>query len=550
MTEEVSLSLDETNKVRISLGLKPIIPKKESSDAEKEAFDNRPSPKSASVSDSRAQASRFIQDDRIQKLRRKLTQLRGPNVALGKDRIEGIEEDWLEKIGTKSARKPVKITYEEEEEEMPLLKVSHDMPDFSGGKGIVLTLKENDIQVEEEDVLENENYVHNVEEAKRVELRQMNRDRKRMRKKLQISSADIDVDEEVENGAVLLIGAEMKPLGDAKPQEHLEDHSGQVKVAFESDGAEESDTGDYKPVTIKKRKRNANGRSKSERIELPSRKEPVKLVDEDGDADDLEEDFHVPPIKVSRPGPKSATPEAIASEIKREKLEREQRLASIAQMSNGLIIDEKTTFLDSLRSNLIEESELQESANEEVETNIPAPLPDSKPDSKPATEAVKEAQDVNRAPDFYDGLASTLNFLRDKSVLQGPTSAPSKTTTPTPFRHNQEVQEIRQQISGRADIEHTNYSPEELEAIKTYEDEQVARHVNRLQNRRLEDYNPDVKLVHKDEKGNHLTTKEAYKRLSQRFHGTKSNKKKTDKMQAKIEARKRGRQDPRVQDLL
>lgn len=550
MTEEVSLSLDETNKVRISLGLKPIIPKKESSDAEKEAFDNRPSPKSASVSDSRAQASRFIQDDRIQKLRRKLTQLRGPNVALGKDRIEGIEEDWLEKIGTKSARKPVKITYEEEEEEMPLLKVSHDMPDFSGGKGIVLTLKENDIQVEEEDVLENENYVHNVEEAKRVELRQMNRDRKRMRKKLQISSADIDVDEEVENGAVLLIGAETKPLGDAKPQEHLEDHSGQVKVAFESDGAEESDTGDYKPVTIKKRKRNANGRSKSERIELPSRKEPVKLVDEDGDADDLEEDFHVPPIKVSRPGPKSATPEAIASEIKREKLEREQRLASIAQMSNGLIIDEKTTFLDSLRSNLIEESELQESANEEVETNIPAPLPDSKPDSKPATEAVKEAQDVNRAPDFYDGLASTLNFLRDKSVLQGPTSAPSKTTTPTPFRHNQEVQEIRQQISGRADIEHTNYSPEELEAIKTYEDEQVARHVNRLQNRRLEDYNPDVKLVHKDEKGNHLTTKEAYKRLSQRFHGTKSNKKKTDKMQAKIEARKRGRQDPRVQDLL
>lgn len=550
MTEEVSLSLDETNKVRISLGLKPIIPKKESSDAEKKAFDNRPSPKSASVSDSRAQASRFIQDDRIQILRRKLTQLRGPNVALGKDRIEGIEEDWLEKIGTKSARKPVKITYEEEEEEMPLLKVSHDMPDFSGGKGIVLTLKENDIQVEEEDVLENENYVHNVEEAKRVELRQMNRDRKRMRKKLQISSADIDADEEVENGAVLLIGAETKPLGDARPQEHLEDHGGQVKVAFESDGAEESDTGDYKPVTIKKRKRNANGRSKSERIELPSRKEPVKLVDEDGDADDLEEDFHVPPIKVSRPGPKSATPEAIASEIKREKLEREQRLASIAQMSNGLIIDEKTTFLDSLRSNLIEESELQESANEEVETNIPAPLPDSKPDSKPATEAVKEAQDVNRAPDFYDGLASTLNFLRDKSVLQGPTSAPSKTTTPTPFRHNQEVQEIRQQISGRADIEHTNYSPEELEAIKTYEDEQVARHVNRLQNRRLEDYNPDVKLVHKDEKGNHLTTKEAYKRLSQRFHGTKSNKKKTDKMQAKIEARKRGRQDPRVQDLL
>lgn len=536
MSDEISLSLEETNKVRLSLGLKPIPAKEDKRYVERQAAD-----KVAPATGLEGRSSHFIQDDKIQMLRKKLTQLRGP-ISLQGERKDDTKKDWLDQIGkNKSAKKAVKITYDVEEDEMPLLRVSHKMPEVASGKGMILTLKENDIHAEDEDVLENENLVHDNEDAKRVELRKMNRDRKRLRKKLHVSSADIEADEEEESSSVLLVGAETNFSKEFELNKPFEDESGKVKVTFHNNDSDESDIGDYKTVTIKKRKKNhTNGRSKNGRIALPNRIEHVKLVDED--ADDLEDDLYMPLAKKSRLESRPVKPEVLASEIKREKLEREQRKANIAQMSKGMIIDEGVTFLDSLKSNLVEKDDFQQSTITSDQSKRSEPSEITNPTAEMATKT------SNGTPDFYNGLASTLNFLLDKNVLQP--SEDGSTSKPAPFDHSKQVQEIRKRITGKTHIDHASYTAKELEEIKKYEDEQVAYHVNKVQNQRLEDYNPDVQLVYKDEKGNQLTTKEAYKKISQKFHGTKSNKKKLEKAQAKIESRKQTRQEPSVFDLL
>lgn len=539
MSEEISLSLEETNKLRISLGLKPIPLEDGAGTGGETAVEDQPSPQNSVDTAVNRDSAHFIEDDRVQLLRKRISRLRG-TLQSNKEESSVEAKDWLDQIGKKKTRKPLKLNYDndEEDDDLPLLRVSHDISQVNSGKDMILTLKENDIHGEEEDVLENENHVQDRKDAKRVELRQMNRDRKRMRKKIQVSSADIAaVDSAAEQdgkGSVLLIGAQTSMPDDGKPSATPEDYKDKVKVVFDASDSDEPEATDYKPVAIKRRKVNkANSRNK---ITLPSRREAVKFEDEEDDGDEL----FVPAVSTVRAGPKPATPEEMALAIKREKLEREQRVSAVTGNSGGLLIDEKSTILDSLEAIASDGDETKESVQ-----NLKPSAFSKHAETEP--EAPDSSSGADNRPDFYTGLASTLNFLQDKNLLQ---AVKGTSTTPSRFNHNKEIQEVRQQIEQKARIDHASYTAKELEEIKKFEDEQVARHVNILQKQRLQDYNPDVQLVYKDEKGNELTTKEAYKRISQKFHGTKSNKKKLEKAQAKIEARNRLGNEPNVFDIM
>ena len=60
---------------------------------------------------------------------------------------------------------------------------------------------------------------------------------------------------------------------------------------------------------------------------------------------------------------------------------------------------------------------------------------------------------------------------------------------------------------------------------------------NKSSEDKLKNYNPEIKLVYKNKNGDILTAKEEYKRLSQAYHGTKSNKRKLAKAKLKIQER-------------
>lgn len=548
MTEVTTLSLEETNELRKKLGLKPI------------PVNDKDSFTSDGASDESVDLKSNLPDkERIHFLRKKIAKLNDDRSLTrfeDEKNVDLSKEDWLKQIGNvpnkTSARKPVKISYEEDDDELPLLKLTHDVKDIATSKGTILTLKENDIHSGDNDVLESENLVHDKEDAKRVQLREMNRDRRRMRKKLQVSSAEIEASEKVDDNSVLLIGAESSLKNNVNVDKGAEAPDGKIKVTFndfEDDAG--SDSGDFKSVKIKKRKKNAaSGRVKNNGIQLPAKIEAVKLMDNDLSLGDQDEDFYVPTnsVKKSKLKSKIKTPEEVALEIKREKAERDERAAKVAQTQKGIkkvIIDEGRTFLESLKSNLIDDGKPSE-ADPTIVTHATS---NTTTNTEKVTSETKEVKE----PDFYDGLASTLQFLQGRNVLpkaQNIRSSVQDTNVRVVPEQHEEVSKIRQRIAEELYNGDTRYTAKELEEIKKYEEKQIAKHVNELQSSKLQAYNPEVNLVYKDENGNQLTTKEAYKKLSQKFHGTKSNKKKQAKAQSKIEARKRQAREANFFEML
>lgn len=577
MADAVSLSLEETNEIRKKLGLKPIRTEVQKSDksANKEAGStheiNISSSSKNSTSDGHAVSSlenhQLIDGDKINFLRKKLAQLNGrihgaPRLNDVHNNGESENGDWLNKVGEKKYSKPansVQMNYEDEED-LPLLKLSHKMTDIAPGKDVILTLKESAINDDEvdNDVLENEKLSHEKEDAKKLQLRQMNKDRRRKRMKLQISSVDIEAEEVQDDGSVLLIGAERNVSDEGVGEEPAEEHKGKVKVVFNNNNqinSDSSETGDFKPIKIKKRKkRDTTSASKNKRVKLPSEMERVNLVDEDYSLEDVENEFEIPKNTLKRSTLKSVlkTPEQIASEIRKEKYEKQQRAMDIAHLKNlskGLVVDEGFTFLESLKSNLVdrETDKLNKEAEKEISErhDLAAAMQTDLHPGHFKNEADNPLSTIaQREPDFYDGLASTLRFLQDKNVL------PSKESASTPsyndgneraesiaLSKSVEVRKIRERIAAEVSKNAVKYSKDELERIKQYEEDEIMKKMNKIQSQELQGYNPQVQLVYKDEKGNQLTTKEAYKKLSQKFHGTKSNKKKLAKFQSKVELR-------------
>lgn len=536
MSQEISLSLEETNKLRASLGLKLIEPESKQDDdkgtGNTKLEDTPPA----------EEEPQFIDHDKAYALRKKLATLRkGAGMGLSNNDNESSSQgDWLSRIGSK----PVKISFDEDVDEevddMPLMKVSHKIEEIAGEKDMILTLKESSVlaeQDDDEDALENENLTHDKEQAKNIHLRQVNKDRRRMKKKLQVSSAEIQEDEDTQDdGSMLVIGAAKRY--DTEPKETESKHTqGKLKVSFKGADSDESDGGDFKPVQIKKRKRKGTGSRIKSSITLPSQIKEVKLRNYDLNDEGLEEDLFVS-VKRTRLRSETSTPEDLAAQLSKEKQEREERAARVAKSSDNLVIDESTRFLESLKNTVLEPTERpEETPSDELHTET----------TKTITEPVPEVQ---REPDFYNGLASTLSFVKQSNVLPKLQSIPSKTSNPITPDYDKEAQKIRQRSRNKMGQDRSQYSAKELEEIERYQDDQIARHVNKLQSQRLQDYDPEVKLDYRDEKGNQLTTKEAYKKLSQKFHGTRSNQKKQAKAQSRIEARKAQQQNASVFDVL
>ncbi|QLL34740.1 hypothetical protein HG536_0H01150 [Torulaspora globosa] len=546
MPDEISLSLEETNKIRASLGLKAIAPANDQDNGSYEGID-KILPKRASSTVERSEGPRFIENDKIHMLRRKLAALKD---ASGLSRSAGNDEsssqgDWLSRIGSK----PVKISFDEdgdeEGDELPLVRVSHKVEDIADPKGVILTLKENSVLADGDDTLEAENLVQEREEAKRIHMSQMNKNRRRMRRKIQVSSAEIELQEEAENEDNILA------IGVAKNYNSTSDepepkHSGKLKVSFSGTDSDASDGGDFKPVQIKKRKKNGTGaRTKAKSITLPPRIQPVELKNHDLDFEDLEQDLFVPfnSVKRSKLLSEVATPEELAAQIAKEKREREQKIAQVAEASDNLIIDEGTRFLESLRTAILEKPAHPDSADVQEDVGLQ--------ESAPTTvETSKKWRDDREAPDFYEGLASTLNFIRERNVLPKLQSLTSDSSKPAIPNYQKEARKIRERNNSQMRQDKTQYTAKELEEIENYQDEQIARRISELQAKTLQDYDPEVKLQYKDESGNQLTTKEAYKKLSQKFHGTRSNQRKQAKAQSRIEARKTQQQKSSVFDVL
>lgn len=560
MTSEISLSLEETNKLRVQLGLKPIIKKKVTTTEEKEDKAVKNEDDISFISKNNARMLRA----RLNKMNQRLSNGSSSNVNINDD-----DNDWLNQVNQKKVRvntNKIRVSHEEDEEDdveddLPIMEVAHDVRTIVQGKPTILTLKETSINDDNDeegdsvdgngDVLVNEDYVIQEEITKNLKLKTMNKNRRRQKMNLQVGSKDIEETESaiksnkkdtVVVGAEIQLSEEQDELMKDAPDVNAE---GKIRIKFdeeeENDEDEEDDMTDFKPVKIKKRKKKDNhkdsSRKRRQMVKLPTSIKSINLGSEDEDEDEDEESFEnriniIPQRKrnglssVRKMGINSNSnedeyEEDIALIIAKSKFEKEQRIQKLSKSKDlyeqGLTIDETTNFFDSLNSNILAPRVIE---SREANDNIVMPqnIEKSSPsddvskdlhssnteDIVPHSQKIDEPPPKKIQPNFYNGLASTLNFLKDNDML------PTK------------------QVSTGDNDNDTKMRNEQKDTSKN-----ISSPIS------LADYNPEIKLEYKDAKGNKLTSKEAYKKLSQKFHGTKSNKKKQMKFEQKVAERNR-----------
>lgn len=584
MAEEVSLSLTETNEIRRKLGLKPI----QDEDSNVKQIQNTSSMSLEETNKLRIQAgltpismvndvkvsgmnhtsSLFIEGDKIQRLRRRLNQVNEKLEAFTKAPLltdkDDTSEDWLAGIGKeKHISKPVgkiKLKYEEEIDDagdLPTLKLSHKMNELSSGKDIFLTLKEADINAaSDDDVLEDLDLTQQNQTAKNIKLQQMNKERKRKKITLNVSSKNIeeqDNDYNEDPDAFIMVGGKTD-IRKPEPPKISNQHDGKTKVNFTNSGTDTDDGGDYKPVKIKKRARKDKAVSQSKRTKpiTFSKIAKVNLVDEDEEDDLTGNVIKIKSNNSENTRIESRSSDDIALEIQKERMEREIREKEVSKLRNvrsGLVLDENTSFLNSLNASDFEKNHINNNTEfSDNEDSLSINQIDFKTvdanSGKGQFENVTKSVESN--VDFYGGLASMVNYMKDQNMTSEKMKSPTTDISNNELlvlKEKVEVRKIRESIDREAKIEEERYNKDELEKINQYKNRQILNKIRNIQDEKLRDYNPEVQLTYKDDEGNVLTTKEAYKKLSQKFHGTKSNAKKQQKFKNRVQARGRETQD-------
>lgn len=559
MAHEISLSLEETNKLRLSLGLKPINAKaddkKDVSRTQDKENKREPNDKSEGAgADSHGyERSAFI-DDKVSKLRwnlkRAKSKISSPVTLVDKDdAADG--QDWLTSVGTrKKSKRTLDKVYDEQEEasqDVELgMKVSHRMSDFSGRRNVILTLQEANVDAEDkEDVLVDEGVTQDLQQAKRLELKRMNQDRKRKG----VGANFVSENEDQEATSLRLVNGKIVDEETLTLQQEPEaSQDNRIKASIEPSASEDEErqTTDFAPIKIKKRKKLKSSSLSQKRSRPVSQIPKVTLVNEDTE-DPAEEELQgflkIRKSRSSKADSSERSAEQIAIEARKEALERKERATKVAnvKISQEMVLDENSVFLDNLKKDLISN---KSSSHKFEKLNLKAPASDEA-QSVPGSKATDERASVfekKDEPQFHEGLASTLSFLKERNVLpQQPkastASLRSKDLELLALKQKLETRKVKEKFKEELSQDKIQYSREELDRIEELQHQEIAKRNQSLQKERLAGYNPEVKLTYKDERGNELTTKEAYKQLSQAFHGTHSNRRKLTKAQRKVEQR-------------
>ncbi|SCU98342.1 LAFA_0G17260g1_1 [Lachancea sp. 'fantastica'] len=568
MGEQESLSIEETNKLRISLGLKPIeVParnEKEPATVEKigDEVENKLD----------YDKSTFI-DPKVSRLRWNLKRAKSRsqgNTVLDSSTNDNDDDsgDWIANVKLKNkrpGRSTLKKDYFEDNEEHEDLqnsnvdeigartRVEGQISNLLPGKDVILTLKESELdEGETEDTLVNEGLAHDQQQAKNMRLKRMNQERKRRKTTIGKGSMNNDDDENEENSEIYMVDGKIvgQDSNDQTDKEVRDERK--IDIVSRSDSADDSaeeEPSDFAAVKIKKRKKlNNNKAVSSKRTRLTDSVAPrVALIDED--AEDPVEDELQNVLKIRKKANRGIhqeslkTPEQIAKEVEEERKERASRIRNINH-SNGITIDENSTFLSSLTAGqqTTKESAFERTSFQPVDLKASASRPrEFEANERENNSGDDDNGDQSTGASLEGGLAATLGFLRDRNVIPGQpsrevaaSSTSSRNAEIVAFQQQQEARKVRNRFADELTKGSVQYSKEELESLQQLQEQEINDRNKILQRQKLADYNPEVNLTYKDDAGNVLTTKEAYKKLSQAFHGTRSNRKKQAKAQQKV----------------
>ncbi|KGR06447.1 U4/U6.U5 tri-snRNP-associated protein 1 [Candida albicans P57072] len=653
MSEEISLSLEETNKLRIKAGLSPIPTTSSQSNEEvrevislsieetnklrqKIGLPLLPTTTTTNISSDSTEYKNYedYERERLQNLKNNQL-IERINIAKFNsnkrkfltnetiiDNAEDLDtDDWLNNLGESTeSSKPHKkqkttIVKSNQNDTGPTTTIiGHTTKELQSlGNNEILTLKDTDlINDDDEDgtgsILMNQDLSNkaklkrNLAERKEAENIKFNGRHYRRNNKEEEEEEEEefnDIDGLLTNNKVIMSGstidlssntAKLPPPPNDKKKNMLA-----ITNLFEDlDNDTLSNNNNIKsnvPIKMKKiKKKKDNNKKKSNKLKLlDDTIKPVELsvetnIGNDDDIDDIENQLSnsISNLRTKKLQTRlEFTPEQLAEEIsanKRWEFERKLEQENLKNNNNNNnVYNDTIGFLNNLETNILSESgEVEvtanineESADDDDEDDVKQQEVESKQTNPGVYSIVEEKQKEDEAPKFSGGLAETLKFLKSCNILD-----PESITTTNEELRQQEL--AREEAIKKSELLKMKISieerilKEELSKDKSYiRMPKIERsgYFEKLLDTRLKQkgiiienntgtttkktnsgmvqnnlkiYNPKVELTYKDELGNVLNTKQAYKQLSHKYHGTGLDKNKKKQEQLKKKQQQRG----------
>jgi U4/U6.U5 tri-snRNP-associated protein 1 len=600
MVQESSLSIEETNKLRVSIGLPPIpventlkpaevrpttsphlpqaneISVQETNELRKslglslipEEVGEQSSLLAKEFSNFEKHHAQALSAQREEGLKRRLEVARsnGNRSKLAKVNViydEPIDtDDWLAKLGKPSSKKST-IKTVKPDNPVTETKISHGLNELSSLKdNDILTLEDTGVLEDDEgDKLANDELKQNSKLKKDL-LEKKKADSIKFNGRRYQNFEDEDEAQDSTEKSVVITGTITIPTQKEKKQNDmgkidLNDIFSEIPTSVSSDYAAPT-----KIKKIKKMKKKDKLASSSRKV-LQNNEVSVFEKFEDNIQDEEDELQNVLSMKRRMKQTntrKHLTDEEIANEIKLYKrwdVTNDTEAASY--VTSGLVVDDTSDFLKSLEKAKpfqesrvaeepqkddvdLEESEVVVNGSNEVETNE---LVETESISKTDSVIVPVAQEETKPR--FGNLSLTLAYIQSQKIIEKTTDEQRQAERVRQkaakeaelFKINVEIEEriLREELQN--DREYMNKPKVDRSAIfdqllenRLREKGIVSTTETKSKNRRhqpnsdkitsLTGYNPQVKLKYHDDQGNSLSTKQAFKFLSHKFHGNTS----------------------------
>jgi U4/U6.U5 tri-snRNP-associated protein 1 len=561
-----SISLDETNRIRISLGLKPIPEQTEVKDDDQVARENWLN--KLETEEKTAQQQRLrkkIQESKDRAEARRL--LDGQGLADGEDDVDAGAKSWLKKFRMKQRelqQKNLQATEEQMEQveytskNLGGLKVAHKLDDMQNlNQDVVLILKDSSVLDEENELISSTL----VEKEKLEENLRAKKGKQRYDEDYDNKTVLSKYDENDEGDRFFVLdGSEIMASAKKTEEAVVETATKKTLITLEDVNVitPSSDYQQAKPANFRKPKKlkyNTAQTVDRKRKRFDDDEDHDHTIREQADDEDLQSILAASRRRVQKTDIKKKkllTPEELAEKLLQEKDAEE----TANEETDGLVISETTDFLALIRQNKDEGKD--EHVNEEHRTDIGAEQRENYREEdiqmNEISEHVPDLDASNLAPEepsLAGGIADAVRLLQSRGAIKTKTTAElereriqkeqrdwvKKTEKDRLIR---EIQQQRQREQDRLEGKYDGLSQKEREEIAVHENRQREMQEAMEAQRRFVNYKPDVKIEYRDDMGNLLSTKEAYRHMSHQFHGNASGKRKVEKqLQKQAEERKK-----------
>lgn len=524
----ISLSIEETNKLRARIGL-PLIPT-ESTILDSDVKNFEKHQQEISNKQKNDELQQRINDAKFKANKRKLVS----NETLIDRSKELDTDDWLLKLTNNEddeskAKKKQKTNKNRKDDEV-LAVIGHSAKELrSIGDNEILTLKDTDLfDEDDEDILTSETLSRQAklkrDLAERKEAESIKFNGRHYRNNDDEGDGE---DNDLDNSALIgndrvIINKNTVNLPQVQPSKAESDKSNIAKFNNLFDEIDDIEDKEPKPVIKMKKikKRKPAKVSKQRKLDDEVSVQLISMEDESGDEDsDISQslaNFRTKKLNLQA----NFTPEKLAEEIAaNRRWEFERKLEKESLTKN--IYDDTVGFLNNLENNILSDDE--------------KPREDIQDD--PHSNGVSKSGDTDTfvekstTPKFSGGLADTLKFLKSKNIIESPSN---NSQVKSQELERQEVAKKSELLKMKISIEE-RILREELTKNKEYilmPKSEKASYFEKLLDSRLKEkgivikdddlkvYNPKVQITYKDRMGNVLDRKKAWKEFSHQYHGT------------------------------